>query len=1191
MAITHFTPQIIGRADGRSAVLSSAYRHCARMEHEAEARIVDYSNKRGLGHEEFLLPVDAPDWARALIADRSVAGAAEAFWNKVEGFEKRADAQFAKEFIIALPVELSQEENIALMRQFVAEQVLTRGQVADWVLHDEPGNPHVHLMTTLRPLTEKVFGGKKIAVIGPDGQPVRTKAWKIQYRLWAGEKAEFLQQRQGWLDLQNQHLALAGLDIRVDGRSYAERGIDIVPTPHIGVGATAMARKDDLAGGVADLERLAQHEAARQINASRIEAKPDLVLDMLTQEKSVFDERDVAKLLHRYVDDASTFQNLLTRVLQSPQCLALDGEHVDLATGLRVPARLTTHDMVRTETDMVNRARFLGRARSHDVRGKVLAGVLARHDRLSDEQRTAIEHVAGAQRIVAVVGRAGAGKTTMMKAAREVWEAAGYQVVGGALAGKAAEGLEAEAGISSRTLASWDLLWQQGRGQLDPDTVFVLDEAGMVASRQMAGLVEAVSKAGAKLVLIGDAAQLQPIEAGAAFRAIADRIGYAELGTIYRQREAWMRQASMDLAHGQVESALGAYDRAGLVETAWSRDDAIASLIEDWNHDFDPEKPALILAYLRRDVRTLNELAREKLVDRGLVGEGTAFQTEDGERRFAAGDRIVFLKNETSLGVKNGMLAKVIEAGPGKLVAEIGEGEAVRPVEIDQRFYRNVDHGYATTIHKSQGATVDDVRVLASRNMDRHLTYVALTRHRDAARLYVGMNEFTRRGGVLVDHGEAPFENKPENRESYFVTLETGEGKQSTVWGVDLQRAVKEANAQIGDRIGLDHKGSEKVQLPDGKLVDRHRWEVVDVRALAMSRLTERLSRDGAKETTLDYTEGRFSRQVLSFANNRGLHLMRVARTMVRDRLAWTLRQKNRLTKLGQNLRTIGVRLGLVDAAQSINPHTTERAQPMVKGVTSFAMSITDTAEQKLRSDAGLTKQWDELSNRIRLVYADPEAAFRAMRFEAVISNATEAQQRLQKIEQMPEAFGALRGKEGLFASRSDRNEREVAMVNAPALRRDIEGYLRMRETALNKLTSMEQTERQRVSIDIPALSPSAAIVLEKVRDAIDRNDLPAALGFALADRMAKAEIDAFNSKVSERFGERTFLSLNAREAQGPALDKAALGMPASEKQKLATAWPMLRAGQQLAAHEKTTQALKEAETLRQSQRQGLTLK
>ncbi|WP_287202998.1 MobA/MobL family protein, partial [Mesorhizobium sp.] len=131
MAIAHFSVSIVSRGDGRSAVLSAAYRHCARMDYEREARTIDYSRKQGLVHEEFLLPADAPHWARKLIADRSVTGAAEAFWNKVEAFEKRVDAQLAKDLTIALPLELSVEQNIALVRDFVEKHILSKGMVAD----------------------------------------------------------------------------------------------------------------------------------------------------------------------------------------------------------------------------------------------------------------------------------------------------------------------------------------------------------------------------------------------------------------------------------------------------------------------------------------------------------------------------------------------------------------------------------------------------------------------------------------------------------------------------------------------------------------------------------------------------------------------------------------------------------------------------------------------------------------------------------------------------------------------------------------------------------------------------------------------------------------------------------------------------------------------------------------------------
>ncbi|MGC0397048.1 MULTISPECIES: Ti-type conjugative transfer relaxase TraA [Bradyrhizobium] len=1102
MAITHFTPQLIGRGDGRSAVLAAAYRHCAKMEFEAEGRTVDYSNKRGMIHEEFLVPADAPAWLRTIIADRSVAGASEAFWNKVEAFEKRADAQFAKEFIIALPVELTTEQNIALMRQFVVEQVLSRRQVADWVYHDEPGNPHVHLMTTLRPLTEDGFGPKRVAVIGEDGQPLRMQSGKIAYRLWAGDKQEFLEQRNGWLDLQNQHLALNGHEIRVDGRSYAERGIDVVPTTHIGVAAKAIQRRAEREGRDPNLERLRVFDENRAETLRRIQRRPEIVLDMISREKSVFDQRDVGKLLHRYVDDVGTFQDLMARVLQSPDALRLEGESVDFATGARAPAKYTTRELIRLEAEMARRADHLSGSAAFTVKAQVIAAVSARHANLSVEQRAAIAHVVSGERIAAVVGRAGAGKTTMMRAAREVWEAAGYRVVGGALAGKAAEGLEKEAAIQSRTLASWELRWKSGRDGLDDRTVFVLDEAGMVASRQMALFVETASKAGSKLVLVGDPEQLQPIEAGAAFRAIVERIGYAELETIYRQRRQWMRDASLDLARGRTGEALSAYRHHGRLFGSELKAQAIDNLIADWNRDYDPSKSTLILAHLRRDVRALNDMARAKLVERGLIEEGHAFRTEDGERRFAAGDQIVFLKNEGSLGVKNGMIGKVVAAEPKRLVAEIGEGEGRRHVEVDQRFYRNIDHGYATTVHKAQGATVDRVKVLATLSLDKHLTYVALTRHREDVALYYGRRSFQKAGGLI------PI-----------------------------------------------------------------------------------LSQRRAKETTLDYECGALYRDALRFAANRGLNIFKVARTLANDRLRWTVRQKQRLADVARRLRALGEKLGLLDSRKPIIRTAHKEAKPMVAGVTTFTKSLTDTVEDRILADPAIKKQWEDVSTRFRLVFADPERAFRATNFDAMLKDPAAASSTMARLAASPESFGALRGKVGLLAGKSDKQVRQRAEANAPALKRDIERYLRLRAEAEHKHEAEERAIRHRVAIDIPALSREARRVLERVRDAIDRNDLPSALEFALADRMVKAEIDGFNKAVAERFGDRTFLSNAAREPNGQPFEKAAAGMDPARREQLKEAWPAMRAAQQLAAGERTAQALKQAEGQRLTQSQGQTLK
>lgn len=1095
LAITHFTPQLISRSRGGSAVLSAAYRHCARMEHVAEGRVVDYSAKRGLAHEEFLLPSDAPEWCRALIADRSVAGSVEAFWNAVEAFEKRSDAQLAKEFIIALPVELTRDQNIALMRDFVETQVLASGQVADWVYHDEPGNPHVHLMTTLRPLKENGFGSKKVPVLGETGGPLRNEAGKIVYRLWSGEKVEFLEQRESWLALQNKHLALASLDIRVDGRSYAERGIDLVPTAHIGVGAKAIHRNERAAGGPPELERVALHEERRAENKARILRRPEIVLDLVSREMSVFTARDVAKVLHRYVDEAATFQLLMSRILQSPDVVKLEDERIALGSGQRKPARYSTRELIRVEAGMVSRAQWLSDRSSHGVPDKTLRSVFDRHTRLSDEQRAAIAHVASEGLLAAVVGRAGAGKTTMMKAAREAWEMAGYSVVGAALAGKAAEGLEKEAGIASRTLASWQLAWGKGRDRLDHRTVFVLDEAGMVSSRQMALFVESVVAAGAKLVLVGDPDQLQPIEAGAAFRAIAERTGYAELQTIYRQRDPWMREASLDLARGRVAEALKSYEANSRLHPSLFKTEAIVALINDWSRDYDLAKSTLILAHLRRDVRALNDMARARLIERGLVAEGHAFQTEDGVRSFAAGDQIVFLKNEGSLGVKNGMIGHVIEARPGWFSAMVGEGEHGRRVEVDQRFYANVDHGYATTIHKSQGATVDRVKVLATLSLDRHLTYVALTRHREDVGLYYGALSFRKAGG-----------------------------------------------------------------------------------------LTKILSQARAKETTLDYAGSRFYRASLRFAEARDLDLLRVARTLIAEKLRWTIRQKDRLVDLGARLVAAGQRLGLVAPQKQTPTETPKEARPMVAGTSGHPKSIAEAVEDRLAADPVLSRQWEQVSSRFHFVFADPETAFAKVDVDAMMANREMAAATLAKLKDQPDSFGILKGGKGLFAGRPERGAREHAVLNVPALTRDLETWLRLRAEAEHRYEAEERATRLKAAVDIPALSEGARQTLERIRDAIDRNDFPAALGFALEDKMIEAELEGFAKAVAERFGERTFLPLAARDSNGETARELSIGLSPDQRQDLKGAWADLRTMQQLAGVQRT----KEAESLREAQRQTL---
>ncbi|PLU68820.1 hypothetical protein BMJ20_18870, partial [Sinorhizobium medicae] len=178
-----------------------------------------------------------------------------------------------------------------------------------------------------------------VAVLGPDGYPIRNDAGKIVYELWAGRLDDFNALRDGWFACQNRHLTLAGLDIRIDGRSFEKQGIELAPTLHLGAGTKAIERKATAEAKTLSLERLQLQEELRSENARRIQRRPEIVLDLITRERSVFDERDVAKILHRYVDDPAVFRSLIARILQSPETLQLERERIAFATGIRAPAK------------------------------------------------------------------------------------------------------------------------------------------------------------------------------------------------------------------------------------------------------------------------------------------------------------------------------------------------------------------------------------------------------------------------------------------------------------------------------------------------------------------------------------------------------------------------------------------------------------------------------------------------------------------------------------------------------------------------------------------------------------------------------------------------------------------------------------------------------------------------------------
>ena len=706
MAIYHLHVKVIGRASGSSAVASAAYRAASRLRDDRLDRPHDFTAKRGVVHSGVLLPENAPGaWS-----DR------EQLWNAVEAVEARRDAQLAREVEFAIPREMSEAEGIALARDFVQSEFVDQGMIADLNVHWDRGadglpKPHAHVMLTMRSVDEDGFG-KKVRDWNSTGMVER----------W----------RERWATLANERLTELDIDARIDHRSLEDQGIALEPQSQIGAPAQRIAGE----GSPADRAEL--HRELARGNGARIIANPSLALEAITHQQSTFTQRDMARFAHRHSDGIDQFNAVNNAIRSAPDLVGLGQDR-------RGEDRFTTRAMIAAEQRLHRVAKVLAEKQRHDVRNADRQAALARAAQrglvLSREQVDALTQITTGRDLGIVVGHAGTGKSAMLGVAREAWEASGYRVRGVALSGIAADGLQSGSGIASRTIASLEHGWANDRDHLTARDVLVIDEAGMVGTRQLERVLSHAADAGAKVVLVGDPQQLQSIEAGAAFRSLHERHGGALIEEVHRPRADWQREATGDLATGRSGAAIEAYDSHGMVHAAATREQARADLIDHWDRDRQaaPDQSRIILTHTNVEVYALNDLARERKRAAGDLGEDVSLTVERGDRCFASGDRVMFLQNDRGLGVKNGTLGTINEASTQSLSVHTDDG---RSIAFDLKDYDRLDHGYAATIHKAQGMTVDQTHVLATPGLDAHGSYVALSRHRDGLSLHYGHDDF-----------------------------------------------------------------------------------------------------------------------------------------------------------------------------------------------------------------------------------------------------------------------------------------------------------------------------------------------------------------------------------------------------------------------------------------------------------------
>ncbi|HYE51050.1 MAG TPA: AAA family ATPase [Azospirillaceae bacterium] len=696
MAIAFARARYLSRRTGGNAVRTAAYNARRQIRSERTRETFCFATRDGLTHHAVLLP----DGADPGLADPA------ALWNRAETAERRSDAQVARELVLALPhePELQHSDRVALATRFAHEQFVAKGLAVQLDLHgpeDDESNPHAHLLVTTRRVEGNRLAARKARDLEPQLRTARGRPIVTEADSW-GEV---------WRETQNRYFLEQGLALRVDANA-------IISAPHLGP-MRFRSRRSDLS---------AEQRALGSANR-RAAHDPDQVLGALTRTDATFSTADLRRFLGKYLDNPADAAAVERAVLCSPELVRL----ADPATGRPSP-RMTTRTVRAEEQAALAAAEILVLRQGHAIPVPVAEG-----EPLRPEQRRAAAYLAGGGDLRLLEGPAGTGKGLVLERVRQGYQATGCPVIGLAPTHAVVQELRA-CGFEAQTVHSQLFRLKNGRAAWTPRTVVVVDEAPMLSTPVLRDLLEEARAAGAKLILAGDSGQFAAIERGGLFPELAHRLGAARLTGIVRQHAAWQRVASEDLAAGRVGEALRAYRRYGAVHWRDGLDRAQDALVRAWAADARrfPGESRFVFAYTNREVDRLNERLRAVRRAQGQLGPDRVLATRHGPAAFAVGDRVQITRTDKTLGLANGSTGFISDLKGGRVTVRLDNA-----VEVTWSVgtFDGFRHGYAGTLHRGQGLTVDRTYLLHSRHWRTRAGYVALTRHRVWTRVFAARDQ------------------------------------------------------------------------------------------------------------------------------------------------------------------------------------------------------------------------------------------------------------------------------------------------------------------------------------------------------------------------------------------------------------------------------------------------------------------
>jgi conjugative relaxase-like TrwC/TraI family protein len=497
--------------------------------------------------------------------------------------------------------------------------------------------------------------------------------------------------------------------------------------------------------------------------------EPEALASMLTEKSSVF---SLQKAVFQGGLKAIEYGQSLKSLYAVTKQLQENDVTVELGRDWRHNELFTTRQVLETEQSLIELAKLLGSSNWAQVPDIDIEYHMNNQSiQLSDEQKFAVHGVCMGSQLVVMQGSAGAGKSTLMHCIKDIYESMGKQVIGASIARAAAKNLENEADIEAFTIARL-LNWLESKPPIAKGDVLIVDEAGQVGTFQLEKLMEFAKEMDFKIILVGEDKQLDAIEHGGVLRYISspEIIGTTRVETIRRQNQSWDRQAVADFRDGYANQALNQYHKRGQLHFGIGDEATKTALIEAWTsfRNSQPGKHSMVIAQSWADVVELNNTMRVQLQLEGkLSNEDILVKGVVSEREIdvliSIGERVRFTKNDYKRNYTNGDLGtvtkiQVMDDGDTWIRVMLDSG---RETQFLASTYCNEDgrayltQAYAQTVYSAQGLTVDgNVFVYYSQNMDRAHSYVACSRHKDAAHIFV--NEQELEADIPTDFKHAP---------------------------------------------------------------------------------------------------------------------------------------------------------------------------------------------------------------------------------------------------------------------------------------------------------------------------------------------------------------------------------------------------------------------------------------------------